>query len=106
MLKIKFEDIKFKYIPEKKGIQSIIKCPNGYDVSVVQNEFSYGRSSNLYEIAILKNGRICYYTKITNDVIGWLSEKEVEETILAISKLKRPSSGVIKFKHFIKRKVK
>lgn len=60
---------------------------NGYGVSVVRFTTdlgcgSYGAEEGFYELAVLLGGEnnyeLCYSTPITDDVIGWLSEKEVE----------------------------
>lgn len=60
---------------------------NGYGISVITGGMSY-TTSGTYEIAVLKDGRICYDTPITNDVIGHLSPDEVTEIMLKIQNLK------------------
>lgn len=35
----------------------------------------------MFELAILENGRCCYTTPITSDVLGYLSESEVLEVL-------------------------
>jgi len=52
---------------------------NGYGVSVVSTPFSYGGVDGLYELAVLYNNEITYYTEITSDVLGYLSEDEVTD---------------------------
>jgi hypothetical protein len=83
-----------KHIPTKQAIanggnQSIYRFPNGYGASVVAHKFSYG-----LELAVAKfNGNgvndwdICYSTPITNDVLGHLSDAEMEEHLDAIAAL-------------------
>ena len=44
-------------------VNSVEDCGNGYGWSIV-----YLQGQEVYEIAILKNGKICYNTDITNDV--------------------------------------
>lgn len=61
-----------------RGIQARHDFDNGYGVSVIQNEWSYGGKEGLYELAVMKNGLICYDTPITKDVVGWLSLEEAE----------------------------
>jgi hypothetical protein len=70
------------------GKQCIVQFPNGYGASVVQGERTYGGKDGLYEIAVFgKNGEITYDTPITDDVLGYLSEQEVEKTLLEIKNL-------------------
>jgi hypothetical protein len=56
---------------------------NGYGISLVSNEFSYGGRDGLYEIAVLIGDEddytLCYDTDITNDVIGYLTLEQVIE---------------------------
>lgn len=49
---------------------------NGLGASVVCHKHSYGYPY-LWELAVLKDGEVCYTTPITNDVIGHLTEDEV-----------------------------
>ncbi len=68
--------------------QSIVHFDNGYGVSVVNHDKSYGGKEGLYELAVLRGDDICYDTPITNDVIGWLTIKEAEaiaERVKALS---------------------
>ena len=84
-----FKDIIFKTNPmgEDFGIVSRTKLDNGYEVSVVQSPHSYGGDIGLYELAIFKDGEICYDTPITNDVIGYLRPVDVTEVMEKIQKL-------------------
>jgi hypothetical protein len=64
---------------------------NGYGISIISNEFSYGGLNGLYEIAILigeeEEYEICYETPITNDVMGYLNPEQVIQTIEDVKKL-------------------
>ena len=51
------------------------------EVSVVRGSTTYGGSQGLFELAILEDGRCCYTTPITSDVLGYLSESEVLEVL-------------------------
>ena len=84
-----FKDIIFKSNPmgEEFGIVSRTEFENGYEVSVVKSKYTYGGDIGLYELAIFKDGEICYDTPITNDVIGYLRPVDVTEVMEKIQKL-------------------
>lgn len=73
------------------GSQVIYKFDNGFGASVVQHNFSYGSEDGLSELAVLKfNGDewgLTYDTEITDDVIGYLTEDDVQELLTRIEKL-------------------
>ncbi|MGN6438499.1 MAG: hypothetical protein ACTHMM_18290 [Agriterribacter sp.] len=83
--------IDFKTLPRRRlngGIGYTFKAENGYGASIVKHTFSYGNESGLWELAVLDaSGKLCYDTPITNDVLGYLSETEVNETLEKISAL-------------------
>lgn len=85
-------------LQEKKrngGVQKIFKFENGYGASVVKNPYSYGGDEGLWELAVVlvyeNEGRLSwklvYDTPITEDVLGWLTWEEVEETLKQIEEL-------------------
>jgi hypothetical protein len=84
-----FKDIEFKSNPmgEDFGIVSRTKFDNGYEVSVVKSQYSYGGDRGLYELAVFKDGEICYDTPITDDVIGYLRPIDVTEVMEKIQQL-------------------
>jgi hypothetical protein len=65
----------------------IYKFDNGYGASVVSHLASYGGKDGLFEVAVLKNGEICYTTNITNDVIGWCDFDKVAEILERVKNL-------------------
>ena len=74
------------------GVQHVYQFPNNYGASVVKHDFSYGGKSGLWELAVLdysmdKTGEMCYTSGITEDVIGHLTWKNVEEFLLEIKQL-------------------
>ena len=76
------------------GTQRLYRFANGYGASVVRHSFSYGNENGLWELAVIvwdgpteKDFLLCYTTPITDDVIGRLSEEEVETTLNAIEAL-------------------
>ena len=84
-----FKDLEFKKHPlgDDFGIVSRTKFDNGYEVSVVKSQYSYGGDKGLYELAIFKDDQICYDTPITDDVIGYLREQDVTEVMEKIQQL-------------------
>ena len=84
----------FKNLPSNQingGIQYLAFYPNGYGASIVQHQFSYGGDRGLWELAIIEGNEdewdICYSTPITSDVLGHLSESEVDELLIKIEAL-------------------
>lgn len=80
------------------GTQKLYRFDNGYGASVVRFTLlgglggSYGASEGLWEMAVLQwkgddDYELTYDTPITEDVIGWLSDEEVEEKLRAIRDL-------------------
>ena len=53
----------------------------------MKSKYSYGGDKGLYELAIFKDGEICYDTPITDDVIGYLREQDVTEVMEKIQQL-------------------
>jgi hypothetical protein len=83
-----FEELNFQPHPAGMGQQCIVQFPNGYGASIVQGPHTYGGKDGLYEIAVFgKEGEISYSTPITDDVLGYLSEEEVEKTLTDIKNL-------------------
>ena len=84
-----FKDIQFKINPmgSEYGIVSRTQFDNGYEVSVVKSPHSYGGDKGLYELAIFKDGDICYDTPITDDVIGYLRPEDVTDVMVRVEKL-------------------
>ena len=77
--------------PGVGGIQQIYKFPNGYGASVVCHPFSYGGDEGKWELAVVTfsgdDWRLTYKTPITDDVLGYLSDEEVQQTLDAIEAL-------------------
>jgi hypothetical protein len=84
-----FADLEFGPHPAGKGVQAIIQFPNGYGASVVKTPYTYGGNQGKFELAVLdKDGRLCYSTEVTNDVVGYLSPGGVTEYLRQIQILK------------------
>ena len=84
-----FKDLEFVEHPSHiGGVQARITFENGYGASVVRHEYSYGGKDGLYELAVLNNdGDLTYDTPITNDVLGYLTDKDVTEVLIKIQQL-------------------
>lgn len=92
----------FKYTPlhnvtENSGSpaahsQYVFQFPNNYGASVIQGEFTYGGTDDLWELAVIEfdeygNWDLIYTTPVTNDVIGYLTVDEVNEYLDRIAAL-------------------
>lgn len=67
--------------------QVIFEFKNGYGASVLTGSIAYGGLNGLFEIAVTRNGYLCYDTPITNDVIGYLTIDEALKTLDDIEQL-------------------
>ena len=76
-----FNDLEFETHSMGTGIQAILNFKNGYGVSVVFGSLFYSNGIDTYELAILHDGSLCYSTPITDDVLGHLSKKEINNTM-------------------------
>lgn len=87
---MEFKDLVFKqkkFSKEPNDLQCVVNFPNGYGASVIKGLYSYGGREGFYEIAVLMGGKLCYTTPITDDVLGYLTETQVTETLKAIEEL-------------------
>ena len=76
-----FKDLEFKQRGDDSGYdtQAEMEFKNGYGVSVITGKAAYSSLSMPYEMAILYKGAITYSSGITDDVIGYLTEKRVTD---------------------------
>lgn len=81
-----FKDLEHKPHSIGNGTQATMDFKNGYGVSVVKFEGSYGYPE-LWELAVLHEGSLTYNTHITNDVLGHLSETEVTDVMKQVQEL-------------------
>lgn len=80
---MKFEDIDFKETLVPKGIQAILPFGD-YELSIIQNESSYGHQQGLYEIAVFKDNEQVEMPGITNEgdtIKGFLTKEDVVSII-------------------------
>lgn len=72
------------------GVQLKYKFANGYGASVISGAYTYGGEMGLLELAVLgPDGRLCYDTPITEDVIGYLDAEKAIEILKQIEALPR-----------------
>lgn len=83
-----FKDLKFKPHSIGNGVQAVMEFENGYGVSVVKFNGSYGYDQDLWEVAILYKGALTYNTHITNDVLGHQTEQDVTNVMEQVQLLK------------------
>lgn len=88
------------------GTQRLYRFENNFGASVIRHSGSYGGNDGLYELAVIiwdpkdnitlvetdwykriTGWTICYSTAITNDVIGYLEEDQVNTILSFIEKL-------------------
>lgn len=67
--------------------------PNGLGASVIRGATTYGGREGLFELAVMEDGRVCYDTPITDDVIGYLTVVGVISILDKIRDLKKTDDG-------------
>ena len=93
--------INFKTLPKKDingGVQFLARFHNNYGASIVQHTFSYGKEEGLWELAVIvytddKKWSITYNTPITSDVLGYLTEADVNSTLEQLAALPAYDNG-------------
>ena len=87
-----FNDLQFKNHPGSTtdfnmGIVSRLEFDNGWSVSVVKGQYTYGGDKGLYELAVFKDGEIHYDNDVANgDVVGYLRPEDVTDVMIKIQK--------------------
>lgn len=61
---------------------------NGYGVSVIEHDFSYG-----LEMAVTHPRRLCYQTPVTSDVLGHLDGDSLRAAVTAVVTLPPADHG-------------
>ena len=82
---------KEKSRPMHGGDQLIWDFPNGYSASVIRHQYSYGHEKGLWELAVMRDDTLVYDTPVADDVIGNLSEDEVDKLLIDIANLPAPT---------------
>lgn len=70
-----------------EGVQVTYEFPNGYSVSVIQNEYSYGGTSGLWEMAVLLGGDFVPLAGWQDDVMGFLTDYEIDSYLVEVSEI-------------------
>ena len=74
------------YVTDDSGQeQFIFHFENGYGASVIRGRHSYGGIAGLWELAVLRDGFVYYDSPLTSDVVGWLSDEDVEQYLWRIT---------------------
>lgn len=82
-----FKDLEFGPHPTGfSNVQAKMDFPNGYGVSVIQGGGAYAGNDS-YEVAVMKDGGLCYSTDITDDVLTYQTESEVSEIMKKVQEL-------------------
>lgn len=67
--------------PWRCGIHYIFKFPNGYGASIIKDFSSYGEDEDLWELALLKDGHLEYRRLVNDDVLGYLTDEDVNNVL-------------------------
>lgn len=90
-----FKDLVFQPHKNGQGVQAVATFDNDFEVSVVKTDFSYGGKSGLFEVAIIDKptGKINSNTDITDDVLGWQDENDIDKILSAVPQMN--SEGIL-----------
>jgi len=79
-----FKDLVFEQM-EGRGVQAWVAFRNGFEVSVVRHDFSYGGKKGFYEIGVFNAaGGMCDPLGWGDDVKGWLLPSDVTKELKLI----------------------
>ena len=79
-----FNPNEFEFRPHYQGFQATATFDNGFGVSVIPEV-----DQKHYEVAILRDGKLCYDSGLTPDVFRYLTVDEVHQTIFRARNLER-----------------
>lgn len=84
------------------GCQYVFRFNNGFGASVVKHRGSYGHEDDKWELAVIKfnpeidgDWSLTYETDITDDVIGWLNDDDVNDLLDRIKNLDKDGKETI-----------
>lgn len=76
------------------GVQRLYRFDNNWGASVIRHDSSYGSDRGLWELAVIRYSDdsdkfvLDYTTPITDDVVGHLTDADVEKLLVQIGELK------------------
>lgn len=68
--------------------QAIVNFDNGYGISVINGQDAYC-DGDTFEVAIVKDGRICYDTPLTCDVLGYQTPEDITDVMKTLQQYER-----------------
>lgn len=81
-----FAALKFEPWAPINGVRAIVEFPNGWAVSVIKGEHSYGGRKGLYELAVKHGGDLHYTNPVADgDVCGHLTEDDVSRLMAKVA---------------------
>lgn len=84
-----FADLKFQQHPFSwSGKITHCRFRNGYGLSVVNVNFAYC-DNDTYEVAILKDEEVIYNTPLTDYVLAYQTEEDIDHLISMVSSWKK-----------------
>jgi len=86
MSKMKLKNLDMLQTISPMGVQAIVDFGK-YELSIVQNEMSYGNKQGLYEIAVFENNQQTELPGITQEgdtVKGYLTESDIDAIMLKL----------------------
>lgn len=87
-----FKDYLLKRKSQFDGVQYLFRFPNNYGASIIKHFGSYGHDRDLWELAVIyfdgDKWHLTYDTEITDDVEGYLTDRDVLELLRRIQVLK------------------
>lgn len=74
------------------GVRYRFAFPNGYEASVIKFWGTYGWEQDQWEMALMKDNEIVYEHDFKEDVIGFLTDEEVNEYLTKIKNIKEATN--------------
>jgi hypothetical protein len=72
----------FEFRPHFQGFQAVAKFDNGFGVSVIPEVDQLN-----YEVAVLRDGKLCYDSGLTEDVVRHLTVNDVHNFVHCVKNL-------------------
>lgn len=87
-----FEKLEFKQHANcTNGTMAHLIFDNGFGASVITGDMFFTSPGTPYELTVIRgtldDWSLCYTTPVTDDVIGYLNQKDVEKLLVQISEL-------------------